>query len=183
MATNPTTENESLDHFRNLGAFVVDRLMIHSPGLPVTNSDVAFLVALPELEQLVLTETKITNECMHVIGRLSRLSLLDISDTSISDDGASQLATLVELETLGIYGTQITDSTVEIIARMPKLKMLNISFTAITDAGLLKLAGLGCRIIETHHSKVTKSGVHEFVQRCPLTMLVTDDGVIGGGNI
>jgi Leucine-rich repeat (LRR) protein len=179
---NSITENEALDHFRNLGAFFVDRLKIHASRLPVTNNDVAFLAALPELKQLVLTETQITDECMSLIGRLCKLSMLDLSNTCISDNGAFQLATLVKLEALGIYGTQITDATVEIIAKLPKLKMLNISFTAITDAGLFKLARLGCRTIEVHHSRITKSGVHAFTKLCPMTMLVTDDGLVGGAS-
>lgn len=177
----PRSETEALDRFRHVGATKVEPLMIHAPHLPVSDIDISYLSVLPNLEHLVLTGTEITDECMPMIGRCRELTLLDISDNAISDLGAAHLHSLTNLTTLGIYGTQVTDATADLIASLPRLKMLNISHTAITDAGLLKfIRPVGFCAIETHNSKITQSGVEEFARHCPSTMLVTDDGLVGG---
>ena len=176
------TESQALDHFHRKGAALADRRSIHAPGIAIDSHDLVYLSALPDLKQLVLTGSAIMDACLSVIATLRQLEILDISDNSITDDGAKNLAGLTNLRVLGLYRTQVSDATATILAELHSLEMLNISFTSMTDRGLLQLVHLShIHAIEVHHTKITSSGIRRFLQNHPAAMLVTDDGVVRGG--
>ena len=134
----------------------------------------AFLSLLPKIEHLVLTGTAISDAAMQTIAALDRLAVLDVSDTSITDWGASQLAFLPSLRCLGIYGTKITDASTATIGKLSTLEMLNVSFTQITDAGLLNLVQLtNLRSIELHHTSITTDRLARFRSSLPECLVVS----------
>lgn len=172
----------AIEHFRSLGAFVATKYRLHAPTTSVSDSDSMFLAELPELRQLVLTRTAITDATLQQIERLHSLELLDLSETSISDAIAPVLTRLSRLQTLGLYGTRITDATLFAIAQLHVLQMLNLSDNRqITDAGFRTLAGLSClRSIEIHGTNISDDAINAFSIQCPDVVIVTDRGPVRG---
>jgi Leucine-rich repeat (LRR) protein len=176
-----TTES-SIEHFRSLGAFVATTHRLHAPNTSVSDADSMLLADLPELRQLVLSRTAITDGSLPQIERLRDLELLDLSETSISDAIAPVLANLSRLHTLGLYGTRITDVTLVTIAKLNVLQMLNLSDNRqISDGGFQQLAQLPClKSIEIHGTNISDDAINAFTIQCRDVLIVTDRGPVRG---
>jgi len=93
----------------------------------------------PNIVELNLAKTKITDEGMKVVGALARLNRLNLNNTQISDSSLANLASLTELEWLNLYGTSISDDALPHLAKLRKLKSIYVWNSKITDEGIAKL--------------------------------------------
>lgn len=172
----------AIEHFRWLGAFVATPGQLHASETSISDADSKYLAELPELRQLVLTRTAITDGSLPQIERLQYLELLDLSETSISDAITPILLRLPRLHALGLYATRITDTTLDAIARLSALQMLNVSVNpGITDTGFQKLAQLEhLKSVEIHGTSVSDDAIDSFSVQCPEVLIVTDRGPVRG---
>lgn len=67
---------------------------------------------------------------------------LDLSDSTVTDQGAMSLAKAAELKSLRLSKTAITDACLDVLASLPSLESLNLYGTQVTNEGVLKLAAL-----------------------------------------
>jgi uncharacterized protein (TIGR02996 family) len=141
-------------------------------GCPVTDPDMEYFTALPEVEKIDLTKTGITGQGLRHLAGLKRLHTLYIHQTRavdlaglaglpslkelganslrgagpddrLTDEGAAALETLTGLETLDLAWAAVTDATLRRLAALKRLRALNLyGNDAITDDGLRHLAGL-----------------------------------------
>lgn len=90
------------------------------------------------LNSLVLRGCKtVTNAHITELSGLRRLAILDISGTSIGDNGVRELASaLPQLEALYCASTSITDNSGEHLRSLSKLVKLDISMTRFGDDGI-----------------------------------------------
>ncbi|HEY1066558.1 MAG TPA: hypothetical protein VGE52_10630, partial [Pirellulales bacterium] len=108
----------------------------------VTEGSLAHLVKLP-LTKLSLRDLGVGDEGLKSIGKLTKLTLLDLSEnTTITDAGLAELTGLVNLERLELWHTSVTDAGLASLVKLPKLKTLVLEDIRITDAGLKTLAKL-----------------------------------------
>ena len=115
---------------------------------------------------------------MPTVCSLTKLRLLDLSNTAITDWGVSLLAPLRSLRDLGIYGTKITDESAKTIGDLTNLEILNANHTRITDAGLRHLAKLrGLCVIELLGTDVAQDGIAAFRQSVRGCLVRTDYGL------
>jgi hypothetical protein len=70
----------------------------------------------------------------------SPISNVDLSGTSITDQGFAELQQLRSLEYAFFLNTSITDASIDVLAKLPKLKVLGVNGTQVTPARLLKLS-------------------------------------------
>jgi hypothetical protein len=96
---------------------------------------VALIRANPEVEELNLENTGITDADMALIGRLHHLRVLFLYGTHITDAGLAQLQTMTGLRTLNLDGTRVTDAGVLGLRRLTELEKLGLGNTSITDNG------------------------------------------------
>jgi Leucine Rich repeat len=89
-------------------------------------------------------------------GALVDLEQLDLSETRISDIALSNLRSLTSLESLGLSDTQITSTGLESLSKLTRLEQLFLGRTSITDAGIPHLRGMsGLKILSLTETRVT----------------------------
>lgn len=109
---------------------------------------------------------------------------LDLSRTSVTDDGLAALDGLTRLRRLRLDWTAVTDAGLRHVSRLPSLELLNLVGTAVTDAGLARLASLaGLRRLFLWHTGVTPAGADALRAELPELELQLGDeagGEAGG---
>lgn len=129
--TDPAAADENLDH-------LTDYPQLLALGLPPGVSQCI------HLRTLKLTARGFTNKAIHHLSMLSQLEELDVSYSSIDDEGLEQLSRIrppVRLQTLFLEGCAVTDRGLNWLAGLP-LRWLHLGHTRITDDGLECLLSL-----------------------------------------
>ena len=108
----------------------------------VGDAGLAYLEAIPNLETLTLSETRITDEGLESIGNLDSLKSLNLSSTAVGDDGLAHLRSLRNLQDLDLIVTSVSDEGLIHLEQMKSLTSLALSYTEISDAGLAHLKDL-----------------------------------------
>jgi hypothetical protein len=114
---------------------------VTASNVKVTNDDLRFLAALPYVEDIRLAATDVDDEGIPLLHQCPKLRILDLEQTSITDEGLAQLAGL-RLEALMLDRTAITDDGLRHLAAFENLESLTLRGTAITDRGVPHLARL-----------------------------------------
>jgi Leucine-rich repeat (LRR) protein len=121
--------------------------------------------ALPEVRELDLSYTKITDQGVAELSKRAYLSNLNLSNTRITDRGVEPLAKFLGLERLVLSDTQVTDRGVGKLVGNIHLTELNLDQTQITGAALESLTKLlsleslslaGTKIMETSLASVPR---------------------------
>jgi hypothetical protein len=69
----------------------------------------------------------------------SPISILDLSGTSVTDDGVAELKRVQSLQFCFLDNTTVTDNSVDSLAELPNLKVLSFSSTQVTPQRLQRL--------------------------------------------
>lgn len=109
---------------------------------PITKTGLVSIGPLPDLKELSLSRTHITDVgCQTIAENFSGLVFLRIDETVVADQGVAALAGLEHLEELSLYRLHLTDRCCHTLASMKALKRVSLDGTMITDAGL-KVLGI-----------------------------------------
>src|SRR5213592_2062978 len=128
------------------------------------------------LTKLYLTGTSITDEGARNLAGLTNLTELALDGTGISDAGLAHLAGLTNLRRLNLQGSTVTDSGLAHLARMARLEELTLYRTKVSNAGLARLAEMTeLRALDVRYSRVTAAGVKELLARVPSLTVLADD--------
>ncbi|HZW08382.1 MAG TPA: c-type cytochrome domain-containing protein [Phycisphaerales bacterium] len=112
-------------------------------GAAVTDGDLALLRGLePTLVSLNLSGTSVTDEGLAGVGAFARLERLHLGRTAVTDAGIAHLAGLQALTYLNLYGTGVTDQALVRIADLPRLRNLYVWDTAVSSQAGALLAAL-----------------------------------------
>ena len=95
--------------------------------------------SLTRLQVLSLSNTQVSNAGLRRLTRLIRLEELYLANTQVSDEGLANLSSLANLRVLDLYGTQVTDAGLIHLEQLNNLELLNLGATEVTDAGLKEL--------------------------------------------
>ena len=68
---------------------------------------------LKKVEELILSGTKLTDESLEELIKLSNLSRLSLQVTDITDEGLKEVAKLPQLKRVQLYATKVTAEGVE----------------------------------------------------------------------
>jgi len=115
----------------------------------------------PELVELTLGGTKVTDKGLVHLTQLPRLRVLRLSRTAITDAGMSILAKCETLESVDVSQTKIGDSGVWELKALPRLRILNLYMTLVTDMGLASFQDAEHRSI----ARIERLNL----DRCPIT--------------
>ena len=107
-----------------------------------------FLIA-PNIAELDLSRTSVTDESLNYIASFARLTKLNLANTKVGDDGIAKLVNLKKLDWLNLYGTQVTDAALPSIAKIRSLRTMYFYKSKVTADGLgkLKKAFPGAKIV------------------------------------
>jgi hypothetical protein len=125
-------------HFKMLQGKNVRSVMLYTMRL--NGSGLHYLKGEP-LERLVLPESKIVDEHLHLIGEFKLLKELDLSYSWIHDSGLATIAELPKLNNLAIAGCRaLTEASVDSMIKFaPNISRLNLSYTPVGKKGFEKL--------------------------------------------
>jgi hypothetical protein len=116
---------------------------LHVPEGDYSDVGVAHLAWLSQLEDLCVSESRITSRSGATFARLTALKRLILRNTSVDDDCLLQVAGLPALETLDLVGTEVTDAGMLHLTNLQRLEYLYLADTRITDIGVGYLSRLG----------------------------------------
>ncbi|MCB9923288.1 MAG: hypothetical protein H6822_13985 [Planctomycetaceae bacterium] len=97
---------------------------------------------LPELRELWLWDTRVTDRGLLHLRSLRHVKLLNLSSTAVTDQGLQNIAALRSLRHLSLDRTSVTDAGLVHLSRLGQLEYLSLEHTRISDAGLHNLASL-----------------------------------------
>jgi Leucine-rich repeat (LRR) protein len=101
-----------------------------------------------------------TDAVMVTVAGLTRLQLLYLSQSSISDAGLKHLRGLTELRSLSLSGARISDTGLAHLKGVTELSQLDLGSTQVTDRGLAHLKGLTkLSGLDLHGTQVTDAGL------------------------
>lgn len=106
---------------------------------PIGDEGLAFLTNLPQLSQLFLDVTAITDAAGPKLARMATLEELDLASTRFGDEGLQHLVDLPNLQVLWLAGSRVTDASIDNLLAMPGLQLLDVRQTEVTDAAVTRL--------------------------------------------
>jgi len=139
----------------------------------VTDSGLANLSELTELNFLDLDSTKISDAGLERLKDLRRMKVLNLWGTKVTDAGILKLKNMTELTRIGLGGRlQITDSSLVQLRRFQELKKLYLDGTQISNAGLPLLRKIGVlELIDLNATQVSDEGLDSVMYIESLTEL------------
>lgn len=153
-------------------------LLLTGPG--VDDSDLQPVGAFSQLEEIVLSRTRIGSAGLDYLRRCPRLTYLSIPETGIDDQALLHLAG-AELSMLVLSKTRVTDAGLRHLSSIP-LKALSLNDLPVTDAGLEALRGMPLEMLDLSGTRVTDDGLGVLAglplrRLCLNRTAVTDAGV------
>src|SRR2546428_1655579 len=128
------------------------------------------------LTKLYLTGTSISDEGLRNLAALTNLIELDLDGTGISDAGLAHLAGLTKLRRLNLLGSNVTDNGLVHLERMTSLEELSLYRTKVSNAGLARPTNLKqLPQLDVRYSRVTAAGVKELRARLVDVAVLVDD--------
>ncbi len=107
----------------------------------ITDKEIALLPALAaNISELDLSDTKITDESLAIIGKFPRLTWLNLNNTAITDAGIAHLKGLSNLAYLNLHSTNVSDTSLTSLAPLRKLRQVYVWKTRVTPAAAAKFA-------------------------------------------
>src|SRR5690242_12177857 len=132
-------ERDETGALRSLGARLTtdntgQAIAIDLSNAWLTNADLKKLAALPRLESINLSYTKITDEGLEHLAPLKNVKVLDLYYAeAVTDLGIAHLKHWRNVEHLNVRGTKVTSSLFEHIAKMSRLKFLDVGCSRVND--------------------------------------------------
>ena len=90
----------------------------------ITDAHMQALSTMTQLRRLRLVDSSVTAEGLHLLGRLTKLEVLDIAQSAISDQALAALGSLHQLRTLNLSYTSITGTGLHILPELIHLQEL-----------------------------------------------------------
>ncbi|MEX2232811.1 MAG: c-type cytochrome domain-containing protein [Cyclobacteriaceae bacterium] len=116
-------------------------LMVTFSGLPeITDEQTKSLQEInQQLVWLNLSQTRISDQQLAEISKLTNLRVLYLNNTGITDSGLSQLEQLSNLRLLSLVGTGITDESIPTFLKLKTLTNLFLYQSSVTDSGIKRI--------------------------------------------
>jgi uncharacterized protein YjbI with pentapeptide repeats len=161
-------------------------VIVHLEGSDITDPDLRYLTDFPKLGGLYLKRTEVTDAALATIEGMADLQDLDLSETRVSfvrlagltklqqldlsgaPVEALQLQGLTSLSKLNLSKTKIDDSDLANLSGLAALTELKICDTAVTDEGLARLETLPkLRTVWLQRTRVTAAGIARLTRSRP----------------
>lgn len=147
----PWSQRSAIAYFRSRHGARLD--VIYSPPFELARSlyiepdwadawDTRAIAPIADLTTLIdcwLSELPIGDDALPYFSRLRDLTVLDLSDTNITDTGIRELVALPSLKLLYIDGTAVTDACLNDLACIPSLELVSVHRTRVTEDGIRRL--------------------------------------------
>lgn len=142
-------------------------------GTFVSDADLDAMAAIPTLETIDLSHTRVTDMGLLKLKGLQNVRELNLFYAElITDEGLAALRTWNRIAKLNLRGTKVTDNTLALIAGKDSIHTLDIGYAEVTDSGLQHLVKLkGLRDLAFGGNKLTEVGLEVLRSLPRLTRL------------
>jgi len=154
---------------------------------PIGDWSIAHLVrnqVTPNLCELNLADTNVSDAAMKNIEKLHQLRKLSLFYCKISDNGLQRLGGLKSLEELSVDSREITDNGIRFLRRLPTLKRLDLFSCKISNDGCHTIS----RLSSLEHLEICGGGVSDagcqslsLLQRLKVLNLSQNDRITNRG--
>lgn len=136
-------------------------------GTALSDADLVHLQGLGQLRTLELRGTAITGAGLSYLP--PGLEELDLTDTRLTEENLYRLPRLPALRSIDLNRLPLGDAAVEVLGRYPSLRMVELDSTGITDAGLRRLLELNPALerLELRGAKTTPATIRELAEAYP----------------
>jgi hypothetical protein len=94
-----------------------------TPRVPLTDETLNMLLGIKDqVTVLKLSKSTLNDAQMNIIGQLTALYSLNISDTQVTNEGAKKLLGLTNLKSLNLFSTEVNGFTLEATNSLPELE-------------------------------------------------------------
>ena len=127
------------------------------------------------LTDLWMEDLRLSSACIDAIGRQKSLDTLRASGNAFEKGTFGPLKSLTRLSVLSLSGSRVTDDDLEFLSQMPNLVMLDLENTLITDRAIRHLAK--CQKLFRlwiGNTALTEDGIRELERRLPKTVIQSD---------
>jgi len=137
-------------------------------GTWVTDTDLKAVAALPRLERLDLSLTRITDLGLLQLKGMTSVRELKLRFAElVTDEGVAAVKAWPRIERLDLRGTKVTDNTLVTLAGKDTITALDIGYAEVTDSGLQHLVKFkGLRELAFGGNKMTDVGL-EILRSLP----------------
>lgn len=109
-------------------------------GLKKVDSLLDLLSPWSRLEVLELAGSDVSDQGLEKIKGLTQLRVLNLASTEVGDKGAAHLSGLTKLQELSLYKTRVGDNGLKCVAGMKELRTVIVTGSKITLTGASKIA-------------------------------------------
>ena len=140
----------------------------------ITDAGLVHLMQLTKLRKIRLSKTAITDAGMTDLAKCESLEYIDVSQTKVGALGVWELRALPRMNNLNLYLTLVTDQGLDSFRTgehrsAAKIERLNLDKCPITDAGIPKLASLTAMSwLHLGGTAITDAGLAELAKLEPL---------------
>jgi Leucine-rich repeat (LRR) protein len=159
--------------------FDVSSLVAYKP----TDADVAWLANAPNLVEVGLSGSRVTNKLVMSIGALPKLRKIRLAGTPITLDAIKAIAARPALEEVDLAETPVDDPSASTLLAMQRMKILRLDRTAITDAALRVKPSPLLSELYVSRTKVTDAGLELLAATPKLEALGLGETSIGDATI
>jgi hypothetical protein len=131
-------------------------------GTRMTDGSLHALKAYPNLVNLDLSRTGVTGARLSDLTALKELAELSLAHTRAADGACAALAELRGLTTLDLSGTAVTGVGLDRLKALPHLRSLNLADTAIADDAVAVLAEFNLEVLDVSRTRITSRSVPVF---------------------
>ena len=127
-------------------------------GYRPTDADVGWIAKAPNLIEVGLSKSRVSDKTVIAIAQLPRLEEIRLAGTGVTSKAIEKLALRSELEEVDLAETAVTDANAAALIKLPNLRALRLDKTQITDAAL---ATPSPHLVELYlsHTKVSDAGL------------------------
>lgn len=109
-------------------------LTLELRGLPLSDKGLKSLLAKVKLVGLDVSGSEISDRGLHELtSTQSRLRLLDLSFTRVSDEGLKALASQSELRHISLINCRVTDSSIASLTRLIQMREIYLTKTSVSS--------------------------------------------------
>lgn len=166
----------------NLGAFLSQRGKLVNDldlsGSTITDDGLAHLSKSPNLSTLSLENTSITDAGLEALqkSRPTKLTEINLHSTSIGDEGGKALGKIHSLQKLNLNDTYVSSDFASELQGLRNLQVLSLDYSAMGDAGVAELQKLqGLRSLSLKGCPITDDCIKDLVRYPNLMLLNLED--------
>ena len=146
----PLARLTGLRELRFAGVDISPQALSYLAGLPhleefatplgLSDADMSELASMQSLKKLTISQDRLTDEGLRLLGALESLETLDLyGNPAMTDDGLAGLRSLHSLRSLRL-GNPFSDRGMTHLAALPSLRVLQLTTHNVTEEGLRRLS-------------------------------------------